>query len=400
MKSIDSDIDKNIVMLLISFCFLSVGDRIFQFYCIFFVFEYYPKLIVLMTAALLIGNIIAFPLFKIMRTLIGDHHLFITALIIKCICYLTVPYFFENHFSFSFSFSFFLLAIEAFMDIVTLPYIYSYIDKRIASSFYGVAAKIDLIDRLTLVSSPWITTAIIKYIHQSSIGVITSACVLVSIFYFMKQKTESVKSVSEIKGLKLIWKNNLILSKEIKLFLLVGIVTTFVTSSLLDVILPAVALIDIKSDNSLLMFATLESILSITFILANLTLVKIKPKAKYLIFSILFMGTAYFLLVFENFLIRAGSLVLLGFFFTMYKLNILNLYKNYTDKESFAEILLLRNSLLFIIASLSKLIVSATISLTGKLEYVLTFNGLVLCFLTIYIYKPMMLVGRQSECDK
>ncbi|WP_157833620.1 hypothetical protein [Anoxybacillus flavithermus] len=281
-----------------------------------------------------------------------------------------------------------------------MPYIYSYIDKRIASSFYGVAAKIDLIDRLTLVSSPWITTAIIKYMHQSSIGVITSVCVLVSIFYFMKQKTESVKSVSEIKGLKLIWKNNLILSKEIKLFLLVGIVTTFVTSSLLDVILPAVALINIKSDNSLLMFATLESILSITFILANLTLVKIKPKAKYLVFSILFMGTAYFLLVFENFLIRAGSLVLLGFFFTMYKLNILNLYKNYTDKESFAEILLLRNSLLFIIASLSKLIVSATISLTGKLEYVLTFNGLVLCFLTIYIYKPMMLVGRQSECDK
>lgn len=396
MKSIDSDIDKNIVMLLISFCFLSVGDRIFQFYCIFFVFEYYPKLIVWMTAALLIGNIIAFPLFKIMRASIGDHHLFITALIIKCICYLTVPYFFENHFYFSF----FLLAIEAFMDIVTLPYIYSYIDKRIASSFYGVAAKIDLIDRLTLVSSPWITTVIIKYIHQSSIGVITSVCVLISIFYFIKQKTESVKSVSEIKGLKSIWKNNLTLSKEINLFLLVGIVTTFVTSSLLDVILPAVALIDIKSDNSLLMFATLESILSITFILANLTLVKIKPKAEYLIFSILFMGTAYFLLVSENFLIRAGSLVLLGFFFTMYKLNILNLYKNYTDKESFAEILLLRNSLLFITASLSKLIVSATISLTEKLEYVLIFNGLILCFLAIYIYKPMMLVGRQSECDR
>ncbi|ANB62360.1 hypothetical protein [Anoxybacteroides amylolyticum] len=392
MKSIDSNIDKNIVILLISFCFLSVGDRIFQFYCIFFIFEYYPELIVLMTATLLIGNIIAFPLFKIIKTLTGDHNLFITALIIKCICYLTVPYFFENHFYFSF----FLLAIESFMDIVTLPYIYGYIEKKIASSFYGVAAKIDLIDRLTLVSSPWITTAIIKYTPQSFIGVITSVCVLVSIFYFIKQKTENIQSVSEIKGLKSIWKNNLKLSKEIKLLLLVGIVTTFVTSPLLDVILPAVALIDIKSDNSLLMFASLEFILSTTFILANLTLVKIKPKEKYLISSILFMGTAYFLLALENFIIRVSSLVLLGFFFTMYKLNILNLYKNYTNKESFAEILLLRNSLLFIVASLSKLIVSTIISLTKKLEYLLIFNGFVLVFLTIYIYiyKPVVLVKR------
>lgn len=372
----------SITLLIISYIFLSLGDRIFQFFTIFFVFDKHPNLIVLMTVSLLIGNLLAFPLFKVLRSQFGDHKLFLVSLFVKMICYLIIPFLFKHHVYFSFV----VLAIESFMDIITLPYIYSFVDKKIKSSFYGIAAKIDLVDRLTLISSPWITVILINSLSEITIGILASICVLISATYFIQQKTEKVEAVSEVKGIKSVWKNKLNLNKEIKSLIIISILTGLATSSLLDVILPAIAIMN-DSNTNLVKFASLEFVISITFILANLILIKIKPRNIYLFLSILLMAFSYFIMLFDFYLLKVFSLVMMGFFYTMYKLNSLNLYKFNTPSEKLTEVLLLRSSILFIVTSVARLFASILVSINNKADYVLIINIFILIITSIYVYR-------------
>lgn len=264
----------NPIIFLTSFFFLCIGDRVFQFYSIFFIFENHPSLIVLLTVSTLIGNILAFPLFKVMKPILGDHLLFILALIVKLICYLSIPYFFEK----TLYISFIILAIESFMDIIIIPYIYSFVDKKAMGSFYKSAARIDLIDRITLVTSPWLTAFLIKHISSSFIGVVIAFCVLITLIYFIRQKTYNVDEVSEVSGLKKTWKEKFKVNKEVKWLLVISVVTAFCVSPTLDVIIPGISLIEDTSGSGLFRFATFEFVLSITFIIANLILIKIKPQ--------------------------------------------------------------------------------------------------------------------------